>query len=100
MTLETKIYEEKMIRSKFLRKAGLGIVLCLFGVISYGLFLVYRHYHPIDLTPIVIEQRHQCPHPGCASHEATVVPEEYAPSILAGVLLVYCGIVGLSVYIE
>ena len=69
---------------------------------AFGGFLFYRHHHPIPMEPVKVEQKHsQCPHSECvAAHGATLEwPVEYAPPVLAGLLLLYCAVVGIGSFV-
>ena len=99
--METQIYQERKASMRFRRRAGLAVLLCLFGVMAFGGFLVYRHHHPISMEPIDVVRKHTCPHPECSvnGHSDTEQVTEYAPPILASLLLAYCAVVGIGAFV-
>lgn len=99
---EKQIYEQRNKTRQFRQRLGLAVLLCLFGVAALGGFLLYRHHHPISMEPVKVEQKHpHCPHPECiAAHGGTLErPTEYAPPVLAGLLLLYCAVVGIGSFV-
>ena len=99
--MEEQIYEERRASSKFRRRLGLAVLLCMFGCVAYFGFLSYRHLHPMDQKPVEKEVLHTgCPHIECKNaHKKIERPEEYAPSLLGALLIVYCAAVGVGAFI-
>lgn len=95
--MEEQIYEARRHR----RRLGAAVLLCIFGCVSYSLFLGYRHLHPVTQELVERKVIHPtCHHPEyVAGHQQIERPEEYAPSILGGLLLAYCAVVGIGAFV-
>jgi len=104
---EQRIYKERVLAAASKRRGAIwlrnltsAVILCLVGLAGYGGFLFYRDRHPPNLDPIVVERTHTCPHSECKNdHKSLQRVDDIAPSVLAGVLLLYCAVVGVGSFV-
>jgi len=97
--MEEQIYKECRESAKFRRALGGSAMMCLFGVLVCAGFLTFRHLNPVDLSPVEVDVRHACAHAECRSgHKQLERETEYAPSAVVILTILYCGIVGGTVF--